>query len=87
METKELQMSTRSAPQTQEDFNDYVAAQLRALQAAQEQLRSDTAEIVEILRMAKTFFRVVNWIGRVLKFAIGLAASAYALYSTLKAIK
>lgn len=83
----DFDMATRKAPQSQADFNDYLASELRTLKTAHETLKADVAEIVEILRMAKTFFKVANFLGSLLKYVIGIGVTAIALYNALKSLK
>ena len=43
-----------------------------------------TNEVLEIVRMGKSFFRVLGVVGQVIKWAVAVGASALALWSAWK---
>lgn len=83
----ETQMATRSTPQAQGDFNDYVAGELRELKLGHAELKLATEEIVDILRMAKTFFRMANFFGQGLKWAAGTVGAFLVIYNAWRGLK
>ena len=86
-ESGERQMATRTEPQSQGDFNDYVAAELRELKQGHATLKASTDEIVDILRMAKTFFRMANFFGVAMKWLAGIIAAGVVIYNALRGHK
>jgi hypothetical protein len=49
-----------------------------------EQNTAATNEVLEIVRMGKSFFRVLGVVGQVIKWAVAVGASALALWSAWK---
>lgn len=61
-----------------------IERRLGGLEVAQMLNNAETAEILEIVRMGKAFFRVGLYIGNFLKWATPVAASVAALWTWLK---
>lgn len=45
---------------------------------------ADTSEVLDILRLGKSFFRVIGYIGSFVKWAAAIAAPIVAIYFTFK---
>lgn len=76
---------------TQEEFNDFAATKLRSLDEQHKEMKTKleentklTQEVVNILRMAKTFFTVVNGFGVLIKWTAGLVVAIFTLYRIWK---
>ncbi len=69
---------------TAEDFNDFVADQLRGHGDRLDQIEGQVTEVVEIIRMGRGFFRACGWVGRGVKWAAGLAASAALIWQAIE---
>lgn len=87
-------METGAAVRTQDEFNHYIAEKLRFLEAqhADVQIRllhntALTREVLDILIMAKSFFKVANWFGMAVKWTAGVVAGLFALWQIWKGHK
>lgn len=71
-------------PRTAEDFNDFMAAQLRSHGERLDLIEAQVCEVVEIIRLGKGFFRACGWLGRGVKWVGGLAAAALAIWQAIE---
>jgi hypothetical protein len=45
---------------------------------------ADTAEVLEIIRMGKSFFKLIGYLGKVIKFTAPIVASLAGVYYAIK---
>ena len=71
-----------------------VQTRLRALEMGMEvntkitaSIGADTAELLDMFRAAKGFFKFAGWVGNAIKWLAGIAAAFVALYAFVKNIK
>ncbi|MEI6599903.1 MAG: hypothetical protein WCN21_05490 [Comamonadaceae bacterium] len=59
-------------------------ARMNRIEVLLDQNCSDTSEVLDILRMGKSFFRLLGYLGAFIKWVAAIAAPLLALYFTLK---
>lgn len=59
-------------------------ARMDRIEAKIDANNSDTAEVLDILRLGKSFFRIVGGLGSIIKWGAAVAAPVIALIYTLK---
>ncbi len=57
---------------------------MNRIESKLDQTCADMSEVLDILRMGKSFFRLIGYVGSFIKWAAAIAAPVVALYLTLK---
>lgn len=65
---------------------DAMQAEIKANTALTLALKTDTSELLEILNAGKGGLKVLGWIGTVVKWVGGMAATAIAIYGFLQVV-
>ena len=59
-------------------------ARMDSIEAKLDQNCADTAEVLDILRLGKSFFRMIGYAGTFIKWAAAIAAPLVAIFYTVK---
>jgi len=57
----------------------------QAMKVEQSEMRAEVSEVLEILRLGKSFFKVIGHLGSLIKWAAAVGAPVVAFYYALKA--
>ena len=63
---------------------DRIEVTQQTMRAEQSEMRAEVSEVLEILRLGKSFFKLAGYVGSFVKWSVAIAAPLVAFYWSLK---